>query len=222
MDRSHVLRRFLANDEKRKAHGERTWAPSLLQAQGRLYSPSVGERVGRQELVPQVRVRALDANLGGVPLCYNPFMRAIVQRVKRASVKVEGELTGEIGHGLLVLLGVAQEDTEADADYLAEKIAGLRIFEDDAGKMNLSVIDAGGSVLAVSQFTLFGDVRRGKRPSFDEAARPERARELYEYFVERVRAAGLRCETGRFQAMMDVELVNSGPVTILLDSKKLF
>jgi D-tyrosyl-tRNA(Tyr) deacylase len=147
-------------------------------------------------------------------------MRAVVQRVTRASVKVEEELTGEIGHGLLVLLGVAQEDTEADADYLAEKIAGLRIFEDDAGKMNLSVINAGGSVLAVSQFTLFGDVRRGKRPSFDEAARPERARQLYEYFVERVRAAGLRCETGRFQAMMDVELVNNGPVTILLDSKK--
>ena len=153
-------------------------------------------------------------------MCYNPLMRAVVQRVKRASVKVEDELTGEIGHGLLVLLGVAQDDTEADADYLAEKIAGLRIFDDDAGKMNLSVVDAGGSVLAVSQFTLFGDVRRGKRPSFDAAARPERARELYEYFVGRVRAAGLRCETGRFQAMMDVELVNSGPVTILLDSQE--
>jgi len=153
---------------------------------------------------------------------YNPLMRAVVQRVSRASVKVEGELTGEIGLGLLVLLGVGQEDGEADADYLAEKIAGLRIFEDDAGKMNLSVMDVGGAVLAVSQFTLFGDMRRGKRPSFDAAARPERARELYEYFVERVRAAGLRCETGRFQAMMEVELVNSGPVTILLDSKKGF
>jgi D-tyrosyl-tRNA(Tyr) deacylase len=149
-------------------------------------------------------------------------MRAVVQRVTRASVNVDEEIIGEIGRGLLVLLGVAQEDAEADADYLAEKIAGLRIFEDDDGKMNLSVVDAGGAVLAVSQFTLFGDVRRGKRPSFDAAARPERARELYEYFVERVRAAGLRCETGRFQAMMDVEMVNSGPVTILLDSKKLF
>jgi D-tyrosyl-tRNA(Tyr) deacylase len=149
-------------------------------------------------------------------------MRAVVQRVNRASVKVVGEITGEIGHGLLVLLGVQQEDVEADADYLAEKIAGLRIFEDDAGKMNLSVVDISGALLAVSQFTLFGDVRRGKRPSFDAAARPERARELYEYFVGRIRALGLRCETGRFQAMMDVELVNSGPVTVLLDSKKLF
>ena len=153
---------------------------------------------------------------------YNAAMRAVVQRVTRASVKVDNEITGEIGSGLLVLLGVAQDDAEADADYLAEKIAGLRIFEDDTGKMNLSVVDVGGAVLAVSQFTLFGDVRRGKRPSFDAAARPERARELYEYFVERVRAAGLRCAVGRFQAMMDVEMVNSGPVTILLDSKKLF
>jgi D-tyrosyl-tRNA(Tyr) deacylase len=149
-------------------------------------------------------------------------MRAVVQRVSRASVKVESELTGEIACGLLVLLGVAQDDTEADGDYLAEKIAGLRIFEDDAGKMNLSVLDTGGAVLAVSQFTLFGDVRRGKRPSFDAAARPERARELYDYFVSRVRGLGLRCETGRFQAMMDVELVNNGPVTILLDSRKTF
>jgi D-aminoacyl-tRNA deacylase len=149
-------------------------------------------------------------------------MRAVVQRVTRASVKVNNEITGEIANGLLVLLGVARDDTGADADYLAEKIAGLRIFEDDAGKMNLSVVDAGGAVLAVSQFTLFGDGRRGKRPSFDAAARPEQARELYEYFVERVREAGLRCEVGRFQATMDVELVNSGPVTILLDSQKLF
>lgn len=149
-------------------------------------------------------------------------MRAIVQRVGRAKVTVEGEVTGEIAQGLLVLLGVAHEDTERDADYLAEKIAGLRIFEDGAGKMNLSVADAGGAVLAVSQFTLYGDVRRGKRPSFDAAAPPERARSLYEYFVERVRQSGLRCETGRFQEMMSVELVNEGPVTILLDSTKLF
>ena len=149
-------------------------------------------------------------------------MRAVVQRVSRASVKANSEFTGKIGEGLLILLGVAQDDTEADANYLAEKVAGLRIFEDDQGKMNRSVIEIGGAVLAVSQFTLFGDVRKGKRPSFDTAARPERARELYEHFVESVRALGLRCETGRFQEMMEVELVNQGPVTILLDSKKLF
>ncbi len=149
-------------------------------------------------------------------------MRAVIQRVSRASVKVDGELTGEIARGLLVLLGVAPEDGVADADYLAEKVSGLRIFEDEAGKMNLSVGEVGGAVLAVSQFTLFGDVRRGKRPSFDAAARPEQARALYEHFVERIRALGLRCETGRFQEMMEVELVNSGPVTILLDSKKMF
>ena len=149
-------------------------------------------------------------------------MRAIVQRVSRARVTVEGEATGEIHLGLLVLLGVAQGDTEADAEYLAEKISGLRVFEDEAGKMNRSVQDVGGSVLAVSQFTLYGDVRRGKRPSFDAAAPPERARQLYEFFVERIRAAGLPCETGQFQATMSVELVNEGPVTILLDSLKAF
>jgi D-tyrosyl-tRNA(Tyr) deacylase len=149
-------------------------------------------------------------------------MRAVVQRVSRASVRVDGELTGEIAKGLLVLLGVAHDDSTADADYLAEKVAGLRIFEDEAGKMNLSVAEVRGAVLAVSQFTLFGDVRRGKRPSFDAAARPEQAEALYKYFVERIRASGVRCETGRFQEMMDVELVNSGPVTILLDSKKTF
>jgi len=149
-------------------------------------------------------------------------MRAIVQRVSRASVKVDGQLVGEIGNGLLVLLGVGRDDSEADADYLAEKITGLRIFEDVDGKMNLSVKDTSGAILAVSQFTLFGEVRRGKRPSFDAAARPEPAKNLYEYFVERVRAAGVRCETGTFQAMMKVELANEGPVTIMLDSKKLF
>lgn len=149
-------------------------------------------------------------------------MRAVVQRVSRAKVTVNDWTTGEIGIGLLVLLGVGQSDTEADATYLAEKIAGLRIFEDHDGKMNRSVIDVGGSVLAVSQFTLYGDVRRGKRPSFDAAAPPESARRLYEFFVERIRAAGLRCETGRFQEMMQVELVNEGPVTILLDSQKSF
>jgi D-tyrosyl-tRNA(Tyr) deacylase len=124
--------------------------------------------------------------------------------------------------GLLVFLGVGDGDTEADAAYLAEKVSGLRIFEDQQGKMNRSVQDLGGSVLAVSQFTLYGDVRRGKRPSFDAAAAPEKARQLYELFVERVRAAGLRCETGRFQEMMTVELANEGPVTILLDSAKAF
>jgi D-tyrosyl-tRNA(Tyr) deacylase len=123
---------------------------------------------------------------------------------------------------LLVLLGVGRDDTKADATYLAEKIAGLRVFEDGEGKMNHSAQDVGGSVLAVSQFTLHGDVRRGKRPSFDAAAPPEKARQLYEFFVEQIRAAGLRCETGRFQEMMQVELVNEGPVTILLDSAKTF
>lgn len=149
-------------------------------------------------------------------------MRAVVQRVSHAKVSVNGETTGEIGPGLLVLLGVGQADTEADANYLAEKIAGLRVFEDNDGKMNRSVADVGGSVLAVSQFTLYGDVRRGKRPSFDAAAPPEPARRLYEFFVQRMQAAGLPCETGRFQEMMSVELVNEGPVTILLDSRKLF
>jgi len=149
-------------------------------------------------------------------------MRAIVQRVSRAQVSVNGGITGQIGLGLLVLLGVGRDDTEADAVYLSEKIAGLRVFEDDAGKMNRSVQDIGGSVLAVSQFTLYGDVRRGKRPFFDSAAPPDKARELYECFVERIRATGLRCETGRFQEMMQVESVNEGPVTILLDSGKAF
>ncbi len=149
-------------------------------------------------------------------------MRAVVQRVSRARVTVGDEITGEVAMGLLVLLGVARGDTEADSTYLAEKIAGLRIFEDENGKMNRNVADVGGSVLAVSQFTLYGDVRRGKRPSFDDAAPPEFERQLYEMFVERIRAQGLRCETGQFQAMMKVELVNEGPVTILLDSTKAF
>jgi D-aminoacyl-tRNA deacylase len=149
-------------------------------------------------------------------------MRAVVQRVNRAKVTVHGEVTGEIGLGLLVLLGVGISDTRADADYLADKITGLRIFEDAGGKMNLSVAEVGGAVLAVSQFTLYGDVRRGKRPSFDGAATPQPARELYEYFVSKMQDAGLRCETGRFQQRMLVELVNEGPVTILLDSGKGF
>jgi D-aminoacyl-tRNA deacylase len=149
-------------------------------------------------------------------------MRAVVQRVSRAKVTINDWIAGEIGLGLLVLLGVGKEDTESDATYLAEKVAGLRVFEDVDGKMNRSVQDVGGSILAVSQFTLYGDVRRGKRPSFDAASSPEHARRLYEFFVEQIRAAGLRCETGRFQEMMQVELVNDGPVTILLDSGKAF
>jgi len=149
-------------------------------------------------------------------------MRAVVQRVNRAKVTIDGKATGEIGRGLLVLLGVGAGDTRADSDYLADKVIGLRIFEDAGGKMNLSVADVEGAILAVSQFTLYGDVRRGKRPSFDAAAPPQPARELYEYFVEKIRTTGIRCETGRFQEMMQVELVNEGPVTILLDSAKSF
>lgn len=145
-------------------------------------------------------------------------MRAVLQRVSRAQVTVKDEVSGKIGRGLLVLLGVSRDDTEKDADYLASKIAGLRIFEDQDGKMNLDTASVSGSILVVSQFTLYGDVRRGKRPSFDAAAPPERACQLYEYFVERIRDAGLPCQTGRFQQMMQVELINDGPVTILLDS----
>jgi len=155
--------------------------------------------------------------------CYlGTVMRAVVQRVSSASVTADRQVIGEIGPGLLVLLGVSNSDVQADADYLAEKIVGLRIFEDGAGKMNLSVADIGGSLLTVSQFTLYGDVRRGRRPSFDEAARPEQARALYERFVAEIRRRGLPCETGEFQAMMSVSLANDGPVTILLDSAKLF
>jgi D-aminoacyl-tRNA deacylase len=149
-------------------------------------------------------------------------MRAVVQRVSRAKVRVEGQVTGEIGRGLLVLLGVGCGDSQDQAEYLADKVAGLRIFEDEHGKMNCSVSQVTGSILVVSQFTLYGDVRRGKRPSFDAAAPPEQARKLYEYFVQRLRSAGLPCETGKFQEMMSVELVNEGPVTILLDSSKGF
>jgi D-tyrosyl-tRNA(Tyr) deacylase len=149
-------------------------------------------------------------------------MRAVVQRVSRARVTVDGEVVGQIGLGLLVFLGVGKEDTESAADYLANKVAALRVFDDENGKINLDVRGVDGAVLAVSQFTLYGSVAKGNRPSFDAAAPPEHARQLYEYFVERMRAAGLRCESGRFQAMMQVELVNEGPVTILLDSSKAF
>lgn len=146
----------------------------------------------------------------------------MVQRVSRAQVSVGEQVIGKIDAGLLVLLGVAKDDAPADAEYLAAKIVGLRVFEDENGKMNRSVVETGGAVLVVSQFTLYGDVRKGKRPSFDEAAPPQLANELYEHFVGKVREAGVHCETGRFQAMMQVELVNDGPVTILLDSKRAF
>lgn len=147
-------------------------------------------------------------------------MRAVVQRVSRASVLVDGELTGSIGAGLLVLLGVAAVDVERDADYLVERIIHLRIFDDEEGKMNLSLLDTGGALLVVSQFTLYGDTRRGRRPSFINAAPPAEADRLYQYFVARARDQVSRVETGRFQAMMDVELANAGPVTILIDSEK--
>jgi D-tyrosyl-tRNA(Tyr) deacylase len=149
-------------------------------------------------------------------------MRAVVQRVSQASVTVNGTISGVISRGLLVLLGVGHNDTTASADYTVEKLLGLRIFEDEDGKMKRSVREIGGTLLVVSQFTLFGDVRRGKRPSFDDAARPEQARSLYEYVVEQIRQQGIPCETGEFQAMMQVALVNDGPVTILIDSEKTF
>jgi D-aminoacyl-tRNA deacylase len=147
-------------------------------------------------------------------------MRAVVQRVLRARVTVDGRAIGQIERGMVVLLGVCSADGHNDAQYLVEKIAGLRIFDDAEGKMNRSIGEAGGSVLVVSQFTLYGDTRRGKRPSFDRAARPEGARALYEDFVEGMKALGLHCETGQFRAAMRLELVNDGPVTILLDSEK--
>jgi len=149
-------------------------------------------------------------------------MRAVIQRVSRASVAVDGVRVGAVGKGLLVLVGVAHQDTDADADYLVEKVTGLRVFPDENGRMNRSVADADGGLLVISQFTLYGDLRRGKRPSFDQAAAPEQARRLYEYFIEKSRAKGLPVEAGIFQATMEVELVNDGPVTILLDSSKLF
>ena len=149
-------------------------------------------------------------------------MRAVIQRVTAARVEVPGQTAGEIGAGLLVLLGVAREDSNEDADYLAEKIANLRIFDDPDGKMNRSLLETGGAMLVVSQFTLYGDVRRGRRPSYSDAAEPEKANQLYEYFVERARSLGARVETGVFQAMMMVSLTNDGPVTILLDSRKAF
>jgi D-tyrosyl-tRNA(Tyr) deacylase len=149
-------------------------------------------------------------------------MRAVVQRVKEAKVEVGGRTVGEIGHGLLILLGVGEDDSEKDCDYLANKIAHLRIFSDDQGLMNLSLIETEGAVLVVSQFTLWGDCRKGRRPSFTRAARPEKAREIYEHFVGILRGKGLRTATGEFQELMDVHLVNDGPVTLILDSSKTF
>lgn len=149
-------------------------------------------------------------------------MRCVIQRVSRARVLVDGETVGEIGVGILVLLGVSGQDSEKDAVYLLEKTLNLRIFEDTDGKMNLSLLDVKGDLLVVSQFTLFGDARRGRRPSFIEAAAPEKANFLYQFFVAEAQKQIKQVAAGRFQAMMDVELVNVGPVTILLDSKKLF
>jgi len=149
-------------------------------------------------------------------------MRAVVQRVTRASVTIDGEVVGEIGNGLVVLLGVARDDTKEDADYLAPKIIALRIFDDAEGRMNVSLKDIDGGLLIVSQFTLYGDVRRGLRPSWSDAAAPEIAEPLYDYFVESSRRLLGRVETGSFRKMMQVELVNDGPVTILLDSRKNF
>lgn len=149
-------------------------------------------------------------------------MRAVVQRVDRAGVTVDGASVGSVQRGLMVLLGVAEGDTDKDLAYMADKITGLRIFEDEAGKMNLSVKDIGGEILLVSQFTLCGDCRKGKRPSFDKAARPDVANSYYERLVEMCRSQGIHVETGVFRAHMLVELVNNGPVTILLDSTKLF
>ena len=149
-------------------------------------------------------------------------MRAVIQRVKEASVQVENQQVGSIGQGILVLLGVGQDDGPGDVTYMAEKVVHLRIFADDQGKMNRSLLDVGGSLLAVSQFTLWGDCRKGRRPSFIAAAEPRRAEELYEAFVQHAASLGVTVATGRFQEMMEVSLVNDGPVTLLIDSKKAF
>ena len=146
-------------------------------------------------------------------------MRAVIQRVKESSVSVNNGIVGKISKGLLVLLGVAESDRPGDADYLSEKIIHLRIFEDENGKMNLSLLETGGEMLVVSQFTLLGDCKKGRRPSFVNAAGPEKANELYEYFVKKIRNKGISVETGQFRAMMDVSLINNGPVTLIVESK---
>jgi D-tyrosyl-tRNA(Tyr) deacylase len=149
-------------------------------------------------------------------------MRAVVQRVKNAKVEISGKIIGETGKGLLIFLGVGDEDSEKDCEYLADKIANLRIFPDENDLMNLSSLDIGGGMLVVSQFTLWGDCRKGRRPSFTKAAKPERAKELYEFFIGVLKKTGLKIAAGEFQEMMDVHLINDGPVTILLDSSKVF
>jgi D-tyrosyl-tRNA(Tyr) deacylase len=149
-------------------------------------------------------------------------VRAVVQRVKNARVEISGRIIGEIGKGLLIFLGVGDEDSEKDCEYLADKIANLRIFPDENDLMNLSSLDIGGGMLVVSQFTLWGDCRKGRRPSFTKAARPERAKELYEFFIGVLKKTGLKIAAGEFQEMMDVHLINDGPVTILLDSSRVF
>ena len=149
-------------------------------------------------------------------------MRVVVQRVSEASVDVDGRTVGKIGLGLLVLVGVAEGDVDKDAEWLSEKISSLRIFEDSKGKMNLSIHDVGGSMLAVSQFTLLGDCRKGRRPSYDKAARPEEAEKLYRKFVEMLRVKGFPVEEGAFRARMEIHLINDGPVTLMLDSRKVF
>jgi D-tyrosyl-tRNA(Tyr) deacylase len=152
----------------------------------------------------------------------SPTVRAVVQRVAEAEVRVDGGVAGAIGRGLVVLLGVGAGDAEADAEYLADKVLALRVFPDEAGQMNRSVLDVRGGLLVVSQFTLLGDARKGRRPSYSDAAPPEEANRLYERFVSRLRPSGLTVATGVFRASMDLALVNQGPVTILLDSRKLF
>jgi D-tyrosyl-tRNA(Tyr) deacylase len=184
------------------------------------HNAKIESHTQRSRMPPLVSVsyerRILDRAKG------HPAMRGVLQRVSRASVSVSGACVGRIGLGWLVLLGVAKGDTEQDAKWLAEKLVNLRAFEEDQGKMNLSVADVGGSVLVVSQFTLLGDCRGGRRPSFTAAAEPGEAERLYLHFVESVRTNGIETATGTFRAMMEVELVNSGPVTLLLDSRKTF
>ena len=149
-------------------------------------------------------------------------MRAVVQRVESANVKIEGKITGSIDHGILLLLGVEERDQETDLEYMCEKIPNLRIFEDENGKMNKSLLDVGGSILVISQFTLLGDARKGRRPSFTDAARPEKAIPMYEEFIAKMKEKNITTESGVFGADMKVQLINDGPVTILLDSKKVF
>lgn len=146
-------------------------------------------------------------------------MKVVVQRVKKASVSVNGQIVGQIGKGLMLLIGVAQQDTEADIEFVADKCVNLRIFEDEQGKMNRSLLEVGGEILAISQFTLLGDTRKGRRPSFIQAAEPQKGNELYQKFIERLRSHGVKVETGIFGAMMDVELLNYGPVTLIVESK---